>query len=414
MPKIVKELSPVEVRRLMNKPGLHAVGGVTGLFLQVSPSRTDPNVLRRSWILRATVPSGARRDIGLGSFPTVTLAMARDRGREAHEQIRQGIDPVEDRRKAKTAARVEQARAMTFEECGKAYIAAHEAGWRNPVHRQQWRNTLRDYAYPVVGKLPVAAVDTAMVMRILEPIWYTKTETAGRLRGRIESILAWATVSEFRTGDNPAKWTNHLDQLLPQKGKIAKVRHQPAMPYKDVPGFTAELRANDCLSAKALEFTILTAARTAETIGATRDEIDREAKVWIIPAGRIKAGKEHRVPLCDRALEILDSLPSEDGKLFPLSNMAMLELLRGAGGNGYTVHGFRSSFRDWAAEQTNFPREIAEAALAHTLTDKTESAYQRGDVLQKRARLMTAWSRYCASPPREKGKVIDLQQGRRA
>jgi integrase len=307
---------------------------------------------------------------------------------------------------------------MTFEQCGKAYITAHEPSWRNGKHRQQWRNTLDTYVYPAIGSLPVQVIDTAMVVKILEPIWTAKPETAGRVRGRIESILDWATVREFRTGDNPARWKGHLDHLLPRKGKIHRVRHQPAMHYRDVPAFMAELRSQTRTSARALEFTILNTVRTAEAIRATWPEIDREAKIWTISARRIKAARDHRVPLSDRALAILDALPREEGDdhLFigaragkGLSDMAMLELLRGMAGNGYTVHGFRSSFRDWCAEQTNYPRELAEVALAHALKNKVEAAYQRGDLLEKRRRLMRDWARYCASPPRaEGGAVVEM------
>ena len=299
-----------------------------------------------------------------------------------------------------------------------AFLASYQSSWRNPKHRQQWRNTLDTYVYPSIGKLPVQAVDVAMVMKLLEPIWTAKPETAGRLRGRIESILDWATVRQFRTGDNPARWKGHLDQLLPKKGKIHKVRHQPAMHYRDVPAFMAELRNQTSTSARALEFTVLNTVRTGEATGATWPEIDREARVWTIPAQRIKAERDHRVPLSDRALAILDALPREAGNdhLFigaregkGLSDMAMLELLRGMAGNGYTVHGFRSSFRDWCAEQTNYPRELAEVALAHALKDKTEAAYQRGDLLEKRRRLMRDWSRYCASPPSAAGDVVVMR-----
>jgi integrase len=392
----------------VTKPDLYPDGA--GLWLQVNGPTS------KSWIFRFT-RHGRTRDMGLGSLRTVSLADARDQASICRRQLLDGIDPIEARRAKQMQGLLAAASTMTFEECGKAYIAAHESGWRNAKHRQQWRNTLDTYVYPVVGTLPVQAVDTPMVMRILEPIWAARPETAGRVRGRIESILNWATVRQFRAGENPARWKGHLDHLLPRKGKIHKVRHQPAMPYQAVPGFMAELRDQASTSARALEFTILTVVRTSETIGATRPEIDREAKIWTIPAGRIKAERDHRAPLSDRAIEILDALPREEGNdhLFigakkgkGLSNMAMLELLRGMDGNGYTVHGFRSSFRDWCAEQTNFPREIAEAALAHRLKDKTEAAYQRGDLLEKRRRLMQAWAKFCMTPPQIQGKVVPM------
>lgn len=390
------------------KPGLYPDGA--GLWLQVSSATA------RSWIFRYT-RRGRTRDMGLGPVHTVTLADARDQAATCRRQLLDGIDPIEARRAKQMEALLAAASTMTFKECGGAYIAAHEAGWRNPKHRQQWRNTLDAYVYPVVGKLPVQAIDTGLVMKVLEPIWQPKPETAGRVRGRIESILDWATVRQFRSGDNPARWRGHLDQLLPKKSKIHKVRHQPAMPYLDVPGFMADLRDQISTSGRALEFTVLATVRTSDTIGATWPEIDRAAKIWTIPAGRIKAERDHRVPLPERAIEILDALPRERGNphLFiggrkgkGLSNMAMLELLRGMAGNGYTVHGFRSSFRDWCAEQTNYPRELAEVALAHALKDKTEAAYQRGDLLEKRRRLMRDWAKFCASPPRAAGQVVGL------
>jgi integrase len=370
----------------------------------------------RSWLFRY-MRHGVPHWHGLGSCDLVSLAQARDKVIARRKLLLAGIDPIEHERAKRVEALLAAASTMTFEECGKAYIAAHEAGWRNDKHRQQWRNTLSTYVYPMIGKLPVQAIDTAMVMKILEPIWTAKPETAGRVRGRIESILDWATVRQFRSGDNPARWNGHLDQLLPRKGKIHKVRHQPAMPYQAVPGFMAELREQTSTSARALEFTVLATVRTSEAIGATWPEIDCAAKIWTIPARRIKAERDHRVPLSDRALVILDALPREEGNdhLFigarkgkGLSDMAMLELLRGMAGNGYTVHGFRSSFRDWCAEQTSYPRELAEVALAHALRDKTEAAYQRGDLLEKRRRLMRDWARYCSSPARAEGNIVPM------
>jgi integrase len=407
----MKDLTAREVAAI-RKPGKHRVS--RQLYLQLTEGGA------RSWLFRYE-RHGRPHWHGLGSCDLVTLAEARDAVIDCRKLLRAGIDPIEAKKAEKVQALLAAASTMTFGECGKAYIRAHESGWRNPVHRQQWPNTLRDYVYPVVGKLPVQAVDTAMVMKILEPIWTTKPETASRVRGRIEAIIDWATVSKFRTGDNPARWKGHLDKLLPQKTKVRKVRHQPAMPYRDVPAFMGQLREQTSISARALEFTVLCAARTSESIGATWPEIDRAAKLWIIPTERIKAGKEQRVPLSDRALELLDALPREDGNphLFVgakagkgLSNMAMLELLRGMAGNGYTVHGFRSSFRDWAGETTTHPREVIEHALAHQLKDESEAAYQRGDLLEKRRRLMRDWARYCASPPRPRGEVIEMAEHR--
>jgi integrase len=407
----MKDLTALEVKNL-REPGKHRVS--RNLYLQVTVGGA------RSWLFRY-MQHGSPHWHGLGSCDLVSLAEARDKALACRRLTRDGGSPINERRAERARKQIEAAATMTFQECGAAYIAAHEAGWRNDKHRQQWRNTLATYVYPAIGKLPVQAVDTAMVVKILEPIWTAKPETAGRVRGRIESVLDWATVRKFRSGDNPARWKGHLDKLLPQKGKIHKVRHQPAMPYLDVPGFMADLREQTSVSAQALEFTVLATVRTSETIGATWPEIDREAKIWTIPARRIKAERDHRVPLSDRALAILDALPREEGKdhLFigakqgkGLSNMAMLELLRGMAGNGYTVHGFRSSFRDWCAEQTNYPRELAEVALAHALKDKTEAAYQRGDLLEKRRRLMRDWAKFCASPPRAKGEVVPMASRR--
>jgi integrase len=392
----------------LRKPGKHRVS--RSLYLQV----TQPG--SHTWLFRY-MRRGVAHWHGLGPCDLVSLAEARDKAIACRKMLLAGVDPIERKRAEQLQALLATASTMTFRECGERYIAAHEASWRNPKHRAQWPATLEAYAYPVIGALPVQVVDVAHVMKVLEPIWQTKPETASRVRGRIETVLDWATARKFRHGDNPARWRGHLAQLLPSKTKVRKVRHQPAMPYADVPGFMAGLRTRDSISARGLELTVLAAARTSEAIGATWDEINFATKTWTVPARRIKAERDHRVPLSDRALEILASLPREQGNphLFigarkgkGLSDMAMLELLRGMDGNGYTVHGFRSSFRDWCAEQTNYPRELAEAALAHVLKDKTESAYQRGDLLEKRRRLMRDWARYCASPPRAEGEVVPL------
>jgi integrase len=320
------------------------------------------------------------------------------------------------------AAKIEAAKRISFAQCVEEYIESHQSAWKNLKHRAQWRSTIATYAHPIIGKLPVSAVDTALVLKVLRPIWNKKPETASRLRGRIERILAWATISEYREGDNPARWRGHLKEMLPNRGKVRRVKHHAALPYADVPEFMERLRGNDSISARALEFTILNASRTGEAIGAKWDEIDLVNKVWSVPASRMKAGKEHRVPLSDRAIEILKSLPCERDNPFvfvgtikgrSLSEMAMLEHLRRmSGGNGLTVHGFRSSFRDWCAEQTNFARELAEVALAHAVGDDTERAYQRGDLLEKRRRLMAEWARFCAKPAAKSGDVVALHDAR--
>ncbi len=402
------KLTPLKVSRL-TKPGRYGDGG--GLYLQISIWGT------KAWLFRY-MKDGRARQMGLGDIQTFTLKEARDRAKAARQLLADGIDPLEARQKAKDAKRIEAARTITFKEAAKRYIKAHRAGWKNGKHAEQWASTLATYAFPVFGDLPVAAVDTALVMKVIEPIWAEKTETASRVRGRIEAVLGWATVRGYRDGDNPGRWRGHLDKLLPAKTKVAKVRHQPAMPYAALPEFMVSLRATTSISAQALEFTILTAARTGEIINSRWDEIDFAKKLWTIPAERTKSGRAQRVPLSDRTIKIVKAIPRERGSgfIFPgarkgqaLSNMAMLELLRGMKGSGLTVHGFRSSFRDWAAEQTNFPRELAEAALGHVLADKTEAAYQRGDLLEKRRRLMSAWGSYCARPM-SGGEVVPLKR----
>ena len=305
---------------------------------------------------------------------------------------------------------------MTFDACAAAYIEAHKTSWRNEKHRDQWRNTLNSYASPVFGSLPVQAIDVALVMKVLEPIWKTKSETASRLRGRIEAVLDWATVRSYREGENPARWRGHLDKLLPARSKIQKVEHHPALPHDEIGDFMAMLRGQDGTAARALEFLILTAARTGEIIGARWDEIDLEDKIWVVPGARMKAGREHRVPLSGAALAILEQMREiregdfvvpggKKGK--PLSNMAMLAVLKRMGRDDLTTHGFRSTFRDWAAERTNFPREVVEMALAHTIESKVEAAYRRGDLFQKRRQLMEAWVRFCASP-KSRGEVVPI------
>jgi integrase len=299
---------------------------------------------------------------------------------------------------------VQAARSVTFKRCAEDYIAEKGAGWRNEKHRAQWSATLETYAYPVFGNLPVAAVDLPLIMKALKPIWTTKPETAGRVRGRIESVLSYATVHGYRQGDNPARWRGHLDQILPAKAKVASVTHHKALPFTQVAAFLKSLREKSDISAKALEFTVLTAARTGETIGATPAEIDLKEKIWTVPAGRMKARKEHRVPLSDRAAQIVESLKHNQKFLFPgagvdqpLSNMAMLEKLRGMVGGGFTVHGFRSSFMDWGHEVTDYPKEMLDIALAHTVSDKVEAAYRRGDMFEKRRALMADWAAYCGA-----------------
>lgn len=395
-------MSAKAVERL-SRPGLHAVGGVPGLCLQVLPTNT------RSWILRATMPDGRRREMGLGGYPAVSLAEARERARTAREAIRGNADPIEEAKRARSALRARSARTVTFKEAAAAYIAAHEAGWRNAKHAQQWSNTLDIYAYPVIGDLSVEDIDAALVLKILEPIWTAKIETASRLRGRIEAVLDWAQARGYRHGDNPARWRGHLEMLLVKPGQLRRVKpikHHRAIPVSEIGGFVQHLRTVEGIGAQALEFVVLTACRSGEARGATWSEIDLEQRVWVIPAERMKAGAEHRIPLSDRAIELLKSVPRIAGSdfVFPaprgggmLSDMTLAQIMRRMNADG-VPHGMRSTFRDWAAERTNYPREIAEAALAHTIQNKAERAYLRSDVFKKRARMMQDWSNFIAKP----------------
>ena len=397
MPKRARELTAIEVKRL-TRPGMNAVGGVAGLHLFIKPTGT------RSWILR-TVVGDLRRDVGLGAYPETPLAVAHDKARAAKELIRQGIDPIEARKAAAARLRATQSNAKTFDWCVDRFMINKGAELSNPKHAAQWVSTLRMYASPIVGHLLVADVELAHILRILEPHWLTKTESMKRLRGRIENVLSWATVHGYRKGDNPARWTGNLDTVLPKPGKVAKVTHHRALPWRDVPSFMADLRTRHGLGARALEFVILTAARSGEVRGATWDEINLDERVWVIPAERMKASKEHRVPLTDDALALLAALPRFEGSPFlftaprggTLSDNTIRKVTRSMGVDA-VPHGFRSSFRDWCAESTNYPREVAEMALAHTISNAVEAAYRRGDLYEKRRRLMADWARYLRQP----------------
>lgn len=377
------------------EPGMLADGD--GLYLQVSRSNA------RSWIFRYS-RNGKSREMGLGSLKAVGLAAARLKAAECRGLLAEGIDPIAARDDERAQRAVEDARAITFDHCADAFIKAHSSAWKNQKHVAQWTATIRTYVSPVCGSQPVQAVDVALVMKVLEPIWTTKPETAARIRGRIESVLNWAKARGYRTGENPALWKGHLDNLLPARSKIAKVKHHAALPYDQTAQFIEALHRQEGIAPLALEFAILTAARTGEIIGARWDEIDLEQKAWNVPAARMKGGREHRVPLSADALAVLNKVskggPEEfvflGRKKSPLSNMALLMLLRRMGHNKLTAHGFRSTFRDWAAEQTNFPSEVAEMALAHSVGDKVEAAYRRGDLFDKRRQLMADWAEYCA------------------
>lgn len=393
--------------KTVRKPGHYGDGN--GLYLQVSRWKT------KTWIFRYA-RHGRTHDMGLGSLELVTLVEAREAALACRRLLLTGRDPIIARNAERTAARLEAAKAISFQVCAEQYIASHAAEWKSPKHRYHWAATLKNFAYPVIGTLPVALVDTDAVLRVLQPIWHSKTETASRLRGRIERVLDYAKVCGYREGENPARWNGHLAQALPRTSKVKVVKNHAALPYAEMPAFIRGLRAQQGedlivsnnatdLAARALEFLILTACRTGDILG-QRGRDDRPAmqwghvkdRLWTIP--KTKNGSTHRVPLSDRASAILQSLPHQDGSVFVgLKEQHMRELLqRIRPDQGLTVHGFRSTFRDWAAEQTNFPREVCEAALAHTLKDKTEAAYQRGDHFEKRQRLMDAWAAYCAKP----------------
>lgn len=399
-----QRLSALQVTKL-SKPGLYGDGG--GLTLQITPTGA------KSWLFRYMVadkPFG----MGLGPTHTVSLAEARQKALEARKLLLDGINPLAAKKKGQIAAALANARMMTFDQCAEAYILAHKASWKNAKHAEQWTNTLKTYASPVFGRLPVAEIDTGLVVKCLAPIWESKTETASRLRGRIESVLGWATTSGYRTGENPARWKGHLENLLATISKASRTKHHPSLPWQRIGTFMVALRAREGVAARAVEFAILTACRSGEVRGARWAEFDTVGKVWTIPAERMKARREHEVPLSDAALALLEAMPKEGELVFfgtrgqPLSDMSLTAVLRRMNGNdrpvwadangeGVTVHGFRSTFRMWAAETTNYPREVAEHALAHQLPDAVERAYQRGSQFAKRAALMAEWAAYCAT-----------------
>jgi integrase len=394
MPLNLNKLSALAVTKT-SKPGYYGDGG--GLWLQVAKTGS------KSWIFRFKV-AGRQREMGLGGLHTVELAKARVLARECRALLLDGKDPIEARKAVRLADALQRARAMTFDQCAAAYIDAHRGSWKNAKHADQWKNTLSSYASPIIGALPVADVDTDLVVKVLSPIWGARTETATRVRGRIESILDWATVSRFRQGDNPARWRGHLENLLANPNKIAPVRNHPALPWREVPAFMAILAQSKGVAARAAEFAILTAARSGEVRGASWEEADLDARLWTIPAERMKAGREHRVPLSTAAVALLSSIQRREGLIFPgrsdnvaLSDMSLTAVLRRMGRSDITIHGFRSSFRDWCAEAVgnSFPREVCEHALAHSLPDRVEAAYRRGDLLEKRVILMADWADYC-------------------
>lgn len=420
--------------------GFHCDGG--SLYLSVRPMK-DGEGVSRSWIFRYR-RAGRLRDLGLGPMTTVGLAAARERARQARQKLLDGVDPIEERNAARVAAAVSAARRMSFEQCAEGYIEANKSGWKNAKHADQWRSTLLTYAYPVIGSLPVDAVETVHVMQILEPIWKTKTETASRVRGRIEKVLDRAKVLKLRSGENPARWVGHLDQLLPKKSQVAPVENHPALPYSQLPEFMADLRKREGFGARALEYSILTAARSADTIGGKWTEIDQHDKLWTVPKDRMKGKKgarkrDHVVPLTRQAFAILEAAArsgQENEYLFPgdnpgepLSNAAMAAVIDRMnedrakaglpkwvdpqqGGREIVPHGFRSTFKDWCVEETEFPNEMSEMALAHTLPDKVEAAYRRGNMRERRRRMMADWATFATNQvAASRSQIVPIRPG---
>lgn len=401
---MAEKLSASFVKRT-KRPGKYGDGG--NLYLQVADSvrKDGRSGTTKSWLFRYS-RFGKDTWLGLGPYPVVTLKRARETALALRRKKYAGIDPLTDKRARQRANRSKIENMLTFGECATKYVDAQAPAWTSPKHVAQWRSTLINLAGPVIGRLPVDEIDTALVLRCLEPIWLEKTETASRLRGRIEAVLAWAAVQGYCQGENPARWRNHLDKLLAKPGKVAKVKHHPALPYAAAGAFMAALRAHEGIAARALEFSILTAGRTSEVVAAEWCEIDFAAKMWTVPAARMKTAREHRVPLSAAAIKVLQSTTGLSEKfVFPgrthdghLSYVGMLKVLKRLNHSDITVHGFRSTFRDWCGESTNYPTELAETALAHALRNKTEAAYQRGDLFEKRKRLMDDWARYCNKP----------------
>jgi integrase len=408
MVRALHRLSNLKVERA-KRPGMYADGG--SLYLRVAEGGS------KQWIFRYTV-NGRNRDMGLGPVHTLTLAEARERATEARKLRLDGIDPIANKRARVAALRAADAKAKTFADCVKGFIEDNESSWTSVKHRRQWETSLIKYTYPILGSLPVAAIDTPLVLRVLKPIWDAKRETASRLRGRIENVLGWATVHHYRSGDNPARWNGLLEHALPA---VVKGDHHAALPYTQVASFMQALRKDTGIVARALEFITLTAVRLGEATGATWDEIDLEAKTWTIPASRMKADQEHRVPLSDAAISVLKTVREirQSDYVFagfkhgrPIGGDALRELIKKLAGADVTVHGLRSTFRDWAAEQTNVQREVAEVALAHAIPDAVEAAYRRGDLFDKRRKLMGAWAAYCAKIETDAGKVVALARVR--
>jgi integrase len=390
--------------------GLHSDGG--GLCLQVARGGS------RSWILRFRL-GGRRRHLGLGGYPAVTLAEARERASAARAMLQAGKDPVAERQGQRVTSMLSAAKAMSFAACADAYIAAHAAALK-PKSAAQWTQSFSSHVYPIIGAMPVQTIDTGLIMRVIEPLWRDKTETASRIRARIEVVLDWSKVRGYRDGENPARWSGHLDHLLPAKAKIVKIRHHPALPYAELPNFMAQLRARNDVASRALEFAILTAARTDEVRSAPWEEFDLGARVWTVPGERMKMKVVHRVALSAAAIDLLRALPGvHSGPIFhgkagkPIAATAMRDaLIKCAGSDRVTVHGMRSAFADWAGDRTEFARDVVEASLAHSVGDQTERAYRRGDALAKRSKLMEAWADFCAGKVQASATVTDINARR--
>jgi integrase len=407
MAQAVSRLSAIKVQKIKT-PGLHADGA--GLYLQVTGNDA------KSWIFRYSLQSKAR-EMGLGSLRKVSLADARRKAAECHRLLENHVDPIEHRKKARTVAALANAETIIFKDAAARYIAMRANGLRNAKHAAQWKTTIETYANPTLGEVPVRDIGTGQVLRVLEPIWTAKPETGGRVRGRIEKILGWAKANKYRDGENPARWHDNLDQLLPKLSEVRKVTHHPALSHAELPAFIEKLRQEGGIAARALEFTILTAARTEEVILSRPAEINRREKIWTVPPERMKLKREHLVPLCSRAMQLIEA--ASESYLFPsashpekhLSNMAMLTVLNRMGFGHVTVHGFRSTFKDWCRDRTRCENYVSEAALAHASGDKIEAAYARSDVLGKRRKLMDAWAAYCASKPaKETSKRVVILQ----
>jgi len=422
MAREVERLNDRQLKALKKRgaPGLHHDGG--GLYFRIGPKPASEDATpAASWLFRYML-DGKAREMGLGAYPTTTLAAARGAAEEARQLKAKGSDPIDNRAAVRALKIAEAAKAVTFRHCAEAFIEARRDGWKNAKHAAQWTATLETYAMPKLGGVPVASIDVTLVHSVLEPIWRTKTETASRVRGRIESVLDWATTRGYRQGENPARWRGHLEHLFPARASIQAVQHHAALPYAEMPAFWVTLAAEEGLAAEALRFTILTAGRTSEVVPMTWSEVNFDAAVWTVPPARMKGKKnesrEHRVPLSKPALALLRAryaLTGGQGYIFPgnpkrpLSNMAMLALLGRMGRDDITVHGFRSTFRDWVEETTNYAGTVAEAALAHVVGDKVEAAYRRGDLFEKRRRLMNAWATFCTTPM-ERGKIINIRR----